>query len=160
MRQTWHQAGDHTAHPGNWNVEADWLSRPHAFPRNLMHGSYLNPPGIAPALWGSCCEGMVSKSRSPFSARGVGEGVSDRAKHGALDDMVRCRPRGLRENRNPSSFSVPVFSRRSYFVGAVDTRASPPRGWGCPRVDTLAASRSSGSMEVPCRLWRPQWTDR
>eukprot|EP00913_Durusdinium_trenchii_P018219 g17117.t1 len=55
--------------PGNWNVEADWLSRPHersetkptrldkvpikTFPRNMMHRAYLNPPGVAPALWGT-----------------------------------------------------------------------------------------------------------
>ena len=55
--------------PGNWNVEADWLSRPHernpakperlkdvpikTFPRNLIHGSYLSPPGVSPALWGA-----------------------------------------------------------------------------------------------------------
>ena len=46
--------------PSNWNVEADWLSRPHernpdkperlkyvpikTFPRNLIHGSHLSPP--------------------------------------------------------------------------------------------------------------------
>ena len=55
--------------PGKWNAEADWLSRPHersptkperldkvpikSFPRNMMHKGYLNPPGVAPLLWGS-----------------------------------------------------------------------------------------------------------
>ena len=55
--------------PGNWKVEADWLSRPHersptkpdrlqnapikTFPRNLIHGWYLSPPGVSPALWGA-----------------------------------------------------------------------------------------------------------
>ena len=55
--------------PGNWNVEADWLSRPHersetkparldkvpikTFPRNMTHRAYLNPPGVAPLLWGT-----------------------------------------------------------------------------------------------------------
>ena len=57
--------------PGNWNVEADWLSRPHdrgekperlqkvpikSFPRNLMHRCYLSPPGIAPQLWGASAQ--------------------------------------------------------------------------------------------------------
>ena len=57
--------------PGNWNVEADWLSRPHergpkperllkvpikSFPRNLMRRSYLSPPGVAPNLWGATAQ--------------------------------------------------------------------------------------------------------
>ena len=57
--------------PANWNVEADWLSRPHergpkperlvkvpikSFPRNLMHRSYLSPPGVAPNLWGATAQ--------------------------------------------------------------------------------------------------------
>ena len=58
--------------PGNWNVEADWLSRPHdrsatkperlekapikTFPRNMMHRAYLNPPGVAPLFVGAASQ--------------------------------------------------------------------------------------------------------
>ena len=62
--------------PGAWNVEADYLSRPHQrgeLPERLknvkirsmrhdkMRMSSLPPPGVAPGLWGSTTE-VVSKA--------------------------------------------------------------------------------------------------
>ena len=62
--------------PGAWNVEADWLSRPHqrgAKPARLegvpikkisakhLRRCYVDPPGVKPELWGNSTE-MVSQA--------------------------------------------------------------------------------------------------
>lgn len=72
--------------PGNWNIEADWLSRPHergSKPERLSiqcahqdvpeeldaQGIYLSPPGVAPALWSIDRLISLSKTGRPHHGR-------------------------------------------------------------------------------------------